>query len=130
MNASLIKPRDAKRWSSGGFFYPTLTFMINSYNLTHAILPRTMERLDCLAMCTFYSSSTRVILLCTNLIRHVQNVFRYEQTTFCFVHNVFRYVHNAQCIKATEAFHTGRQVTSSCGLHLSVFRDFWKLILK
>ena len=56
------------------------------------VLP--MECLDCLIMCTLYSSCTRVILLCTNLICYVQNVFRYEQATFRYVHNVFRYVHN------------------------------------
>ena len=36
-----------------------------------------MERLDCLIMCTFYSSCTRVIVLCTNSNRYVQNTFRY-----------------------------------------------------
>ena len=36
-----------------------------------------MERLDCLIMCTFYSSCTRVIVLCTHLIRYAQNTFRY-----------------------------------------------------
>ena len=53
-----------------------------------------MERLDCLILCTLYSSCTRVILLCTNVIRYVQNVFRYAQNTFRYVQNEFRYVHN------------------------------------
>ena len=47
-----------------------------------------MERLDCLIMCTFCSSCTWVIVLCTNLIRYVQNVFRYAQNTFRYVHDV------------------------------------------
>ena len=33
---------------------------------------RCMERLDCLMMCTLYSSCTMVILLCANLIHYVQ----------------------------------------------------------
>ena len=53
-----------------------------------------MERLDCLIMCTFFSSYTRVILLCTNVIRYVQNAFRYEHNVFRYVHNVFRYAQN------------------------------------
>ena len=53
-----------------------------------------MERLDCLILCTLYSSCTRVILLCTNVIRYEQNVFRYAQNTFRYVQNEFRYVHN------------------------------------
>ena len=31
--SSLGKPRDAKRRSSGGFFYPTLTLMMDYYSL-------------------------------------------------------------------------------------------------
>ena len=56
--------------------------------------PRSMERLDCLIMCTFYSPCTRVILLCTNINRYVQNAFRYEHNVFRYVHNVFRYAQN------------------------------------
>ena len=63
-------------------------------NEKHFIRCFNMERLDCLIMCTLYSSCTRVILLCTNLIRYVQNVLRYAQNTFWYVQNEFLYVHN------------------------------------